>query len=57
MTVEAYAWICARASVAPGVNIGEGAVLGLASVATHDLEQWGVYVGCPAVRVKERRRV
>ena len=57
MEVGAYAWICARACVAPGVNIGHGAVLGLASVATHDLEPWGVYAGSPAVKVKERKRV
>ncbi len=57
MEVGPYAWICARASVAPGVNIGEGAILGLASVATRDLEPWGVYAGSPASKVKERKRV
>jgi putative colanic acid biosynthesis acetyltransferase WcaF len=57
MTVGAYAWVCARASVAPGVQVGEGAVLGLGSVATRDLDPWTVYAGAPAVRVKERRRV
>ncbi len=57
MEVGAYAWVCARACVAPGVNIGEGAVLGLASVATRDLEPWGVYAGSPAVKVKQRNRV
>jgi putative colanic acid biosynthesis acetyltransferase WcaF len=56
MHVERYAWICARASVAPGVHVGEGAVLGLASVATRDLEAWTVYAGSPAVRIKERKQ-
>jgi putative colanic acid biosynthesis acetyltransferase WcaF len=56
MSFGPYAWICARASVAPGVNIGEGAVLGLASVATRNLEPWTVYAGSPAVKVKERLR-
>ncbi len=55
MEVGAYAWVCARASVAPGVQIAEGAVLGLASVATRDLEAWTVYAGSPAVRVKDRK--
>jgi putative colanic acid biosynthesis acetyltransferase WcaF len=54
MTVERYAWICARAAVAPGVRIGEGAVLGLQSVATRDLEPWTVYSGHPAVAVRRR---
>jgi putative colanic acid biosynthesis acetyltransferase WcaF len=57
MNLGAYAWVCARASVAPGVNMGEGAVLGLGSVATRNLEAWTVYAGVPAVKVKERRRM
>ncbi len=56
MEVGAYAWVCARASVAPGVNIGEGAVLGLGSVATRPLDPWTVYAGTPAVKVKDRKR-
>jgi putative colanic acid biosynthesis acetyltransferase WcaF len=56
MKLGAYAWVCARASVAPGVNLGEGAILGLGSVATRDLEAWSVYAGTPAVKVKERAR-
>jgi putative colanic acid biosynthesis acetyltransferase WcaF len=56
MRFGAYAWICARASVSPGVNVAEGAVLGLGSVAGHDLEPWTVYSGVPAVRVKSRIR-
>ncbi len=56
MTIGAYAWICARASLAPGISVGEGAVLGLGSVATRDLEPWTVYAGVPAIRVKERKR-
>jgi len=52
----AYAWVCARASVAPGVSMGEGAVLALGSVATRDLEPWSVYAGVPAVKVKDRKQ-
>jgi putative colanic acid biosynthesis acetyltransferase WcaF len=49
------AWVCARASVAPGVKLGDGAVLGLGSVATRDLDPWTIYAGVPAVRVKDRK--
>src|SRR5271156_911500 len=56
MRVGPYAWICARAIVHPRVNIGAGAVLGLGSMATRDLEPFGVYAGVPAERVKERLR-
>ncbi|WP_433964953.1 putative colanic acid biosynthesis acetyltransferase [Tunturiibacter gelidiferens] len=56
MNIGPYAWVCARASVAPGVNMAEGAVLGLGSVATRSLDAWTVYAGVPAVKVKERRQ-
>jgi putative colanic acid biosynthesis acetyltransferase WcaF len=54
MTLGPYSWICARASVQPGVQIGEGAVLALGSVATRNLEPWTVYGGVPARRIKAR---
>jgi putative colanic acid biosynthesis acetyltransferase WcaF len=56
MHVGARSWVCARASVVPGANVGDGAVLGLGSVATRDLEPWTVYAGVPAVKVRERVR-
>lgn len=54
--IGAYAWIAARATVLMGVTVGEGAVLGLASVATRDLEPWTVHAGNPARPVKPRAR-
>jgi putative colanic acid biosynthesis acetyltransferase WcaF len=54
MALGAYSWICARAAVAPGVHVGEGAVLGLGAVATRDLQPWTVYGGNPAEIVRER---
>ncbi|MDE1155696.1 MAG: putative colanic acid biosynthesis acetyltransferase [Acidobacteriaceae bacterium] len=54
MSVGAFAWICARASVLPGVKVGEGAVLGLGGVANRDLAPWTVYFGNPAQSVRER---
>ena len=54
MRLEPYAWICARAMVAPGVHVGEGAVLGLGAVATRDLEPWTVYGGNPALPLRKR---
>jgi putative colanic acid biosynthesis acetyltransferase WcaF len=56
MHLGAYSWICARASVSPGVNVGAGAVLGLGSVATQDMEPWTVYSGVPAVAIKPRAK-
>ncbi|MDD4927436.1 MAG: putative colanic acid biosynthesis acetyltransferase [Methylotenera sp.] len=53
--VGAYAWVCARACVMPGVTIEDGAVLGLSAVATADLNAWTVYAGSPAKAVKLRK--
>lgn len=56
ISIGAYSWICARACVMPGVTINDGAVLGLASVATSDLAAWSVYAGSPAQLVKLRTK-
>jgi putative colanic acid biosynthesis acetyltransferase WcaF len=56
INIGAHAWISAKSVVAPGVRVGEGAVLGLGSVATHVLDAWAIYAGNPAKRVKTRSR-
>jgi putative colanic acid biosynthesis acetyltransferase WcaF len=56
ITLGDYAWVCARATVQPGVTLGDGAVLALGAVATRDLEPWTVYAGVPARRLKPRAR-
>lgn len=48
------AWVCARACVLPGVSLGDGAVLGLAAVATKNLEPWQIHAGNPAKLLKRR---
>ena len=55
-TLGDYSWVCARAVVMPGVNLGEGAILALGAVATRDLEPWMVYGGVPARKLKPRKR-
>lgn len=54
MRIGRYAWVAARAIVSPGANLGDGAILGLASVATKSLEPWSVYAGVPARKIKDR---
>ena len=56
MHFGARSWVCARAMVAPGVSLGEGAVLGLGSVATRTLPPWTVWAGSPATHVRDRNR-
>jgi len=49
------AWVGAGALVCPGVTFGTHAVLAAGSVATKDLEPYGIYQGNPANLVKRRR--
>lgn len=52
--VDDDAWIAADAFVGPRVRVGTGAILGARAVALDDLAPWGIYLGNPAVRVRER---
>ena len=52
--VASQAWVCARAFVAPGVTICEGAVIGAQSVVTHDVAEWSIVGGAPARLIKPR---
>ena len=54
ISIGAFAWICARATVQPGVSVGEGSVLALGAVATQNLLPWTVYGGIPARKIKMR---
>ena len=53
--IEAGSWIAARAIVTAGVRVGQGAVLGLGSVATRSLEPMTIYLGNPAIAMKPRK--
>jgi len=52
--IQQGSWIAARAIVGPGVTVGEGAVLGLASVTGRSLQPMIIYAGNPAQPLKER---
>jgi putative colanic acid biosynthesis acetyltransferase WcaF len=52
--IGAYAWVCSRAVIMPGVKLGDGAVLALAGVATKDIPAWKIYGGVPAKEIGTR---
>lgn len=46
-------WVCARATILPGVTIGDGCIIAAGSVVTKDCLPNGLYAGVPAKRMKE----
>lgn len=52
--IEDDVWIGYGAQIMPGVIIREGSVIGAGAIVTHSTEPYGVYVGIPARKIKER---
>lgn len=48
-------WIAAKATVLPGVVIGDGVVIGACAVVAKDVRPWAIAVGNPASVVGERK--
>lgn len=53
IVIKDKAWLGFGVTVLKGVTIGEGAVIGAKSVVTHDIPDWTVAAGNPAVVVKK----
>lgn len=53
---ERYGVIGTGGIVLPGVRMGEGCSFGAMCLINKSTEPWGIYVGAPARRVKERKR-
>lgn len=49
-----HAWIGVRATILPGVTIGEGAVVMAGAVVTHDVPPFAVVGGVPARAIRQR---
>lgn len=47
-------WIAADAFIAPGISIGEGAVVGAKAAVFKNVDAWTVVGGNPAKFIKER---
>jgi acetyltransferase-like isoleucine patch superfamily enzyme len=56
VVVKRHAIIGARSVILPKVIIGEGCAVGALSLVQNSLEEWGIYAGCPAKRIKDRSR-
>ena len=47
-------WIGQNVTILPGVNVGDGVIIGLNSTVASDLEPYGVYAGNPARLIRKR---
>lgn len=54
IVLENGVWVGAKSVVCPGVTCGNHAVLTVGSIATKNLDPYGIYQGNPALKVKER---
>jgi acetyltransferase-like isoleucine patch superfamily enzyme len=54
VTLGRHVVVGSQSVVLPNVSIGEGSCVGALSLVTKSLEPWGIYVGCPVRRFKER---
>ena len=54
--IGAYAWVCSRSIILPGITIGEGAVVASGAIVTKDVEPWTVVAGVPAQKIADRVR-
>jgi dTDP-4-amino-4,6-dideoxy-D-glucose acyltransferase len=45
-----------NSTILPNVTVGEGCSFGAYSLVTKNCDPWGIYVGCPVKRIKERRK-
>lgn len=56
VTLEKYVQLGANTLVMPNITIEEGTAVGAMSFVNKDLEEWGIYVGIPCKKIKERSK-
>lgn len=54
IVIEDGAWIGAKTVVCPGVTVHSHAILTVGSIATKDMEEYGIYQGNPAQLIRKR---
>lgn len=52
--IGAFAWICSRSIIMPGISIGEGAVVAAGAIVTKDVAPYSVVAGIPAKVIGHR---
>lgn len=55
IVIEDDVWLGSGVKVLDGVIIRKGCVIGANAVVTHSTEEYGIYVGVPAHKIKSRK--
>ena len=56
VVIKKYAIVGSGCTILPGVTVGEGTAVGAMSLVNRSLDEWGIYVGIPCKKLKERKR-
>ena len=56
VTLGRHAIVGSGSVILPGIRIGEGVAIGALSLVTKNCEDFGIYAGNPAKKIKERKR-
>lgn len=56
VVLEKHALIASHCLIVPGVTIREGTAIGAMSLVLKSTEDWSIYVGIPAKKLKDRKR-
>ncbi|MCI6475913.1 MAG: acyltransferase [Mucispirillum sp.] len=56
VTLEKYTQVGAGSIILPGVTFEEGAVCGAMSFINKSIDEWSIYAGTPAVKIKDRSK-
>lgn len=51
--VEDDVWIGANVTIMPGVRLRRGCIIGAGAVLTKDTDEFGVYAGIPAIKIRQ----
>jgi acetyltransferase-like isoleucine patch superfamily enzyme len=51
-----YSQVGTNSTLLPGVTLGEGTAIGAHSLVTRKCDEWSIYLGTPAMRIKNRSK-
>lgn len=54
--IERHAIVGSQSIIMPGVNLAEGTAVGANSLIMKNTEEWSIYFGSPAKKIKNRKR-